>query len=315
MPKLTSVKDPEAEPKKAEPKAKKTAEPKVEAPPKERAARTTLAEAVEPVNGLWYGDNGTGKTTDLASMANLGKVLFVNAEAGIKAKPLKARGVNVDNIVLFPGPDETLCFEALENLFWEIKADLEDDPLSWVGTCWDSITEIYKALLDEIVAHQVAKAERAGKSRDRFFVDRADYGVMTEQLRLLLRRFRDLPCHFAVAALERRELDDDGSVAYRPAVTPALQNDLMGMVDIICHTSVDIVLDDDEFRGLFRNQGKYRGKDRIGTLPVSLVDPTFDRVYAYINEDLEEGADPVMIEASERSKGVAEELKEKAASE
>lgn len=262
-----------------------------------------LTESREPINSLYYGDGGTGKTTALASMANLGKILVVNAESGVKSRPLKERGVDVDQIEVFPGPDESITYDSLVEQWVRVREELNSDPEAYAGVVLDSITEIYKALLDSVVGSAVVRATRAGKERDPFFIDRADYGVMTEQVRSLVRKFRDLPCHFGMSALSRREQDDDGAVVYQPAVTPALQNDLIGWVDVVCVTSVASVGGVDEYRGLFRPHSKFRGKDRIsaGALPKWLVDPTFDRVVAYVDGDLSVDSDPVMAEARERA--------------
>jgi hypothetical protein len=137
--------------------------------------------------------------------------------------------------------------------------------------------------------------------RERFFIAREDYGVMTEQVRALVRKYRDLPCHFGVSALARREQDDDASVTYQPAITPALQNDLIGWVDVVCWTSVAAVGGVEEFRGLFAPHGKYRGKDRLGAVPKWLVDPTFERVLGYVERKLESKSDAVMVAARKRA--------------
>lgn len=273
----------------------------------QRLATVGLEEIDETLNSLWYGPEGTGKSTAIATMANLGKVLLVNSEAGLKRRPLIEHGVNVENIQIFPPPGEELSFDLLEQMYWQLKDDLEEDPTSWAGTGWDSLTEIVKKLLEQIVAHQVKKAQRAGNDRDRFFIDRADYGVMTEQIRLLLRRYRDLPCHFAVTALERRDQDDDGKVQYGPAVTPGLQGDLVGYVDVVIRTDVVEFGGEAEFRGQTRRAGKYRAKDRFDALPFSMVDPTFERVLRYVNDELDEESDPIMVAARARAEALGEE--------
>ncbi len=159
---------------------------------------------------------------------------------------------------------------------------------------WDSVTDIHKKVLDQVVAAGAAKAEAKGKPREPFAIELQDYGVMSEQIGLLLRRFRDLPCHFGVTALERRDTDDDGKVVYRPAVTPALSGALQGWMDMVIVTSVADMSGEDEYRGLSRPVGKYRGKDRFGVLPRYLIDPTFDRVWSYIFEEMKVDDDPVM---------------------
>lgn len=267
-----------------------------------------LDDANEPINILYYGDGGTGKTSALATMANLGKVVIVNAESGVKARPLKALGVNTKNIHVFPGPDEELTFAGLEKLWADIREQLNKKPGSVAGVIWDSVTEIHKLLMDDIVAENVRAAEARGRERSPFNVERDDYKVMTEQVRQLVRKYRDLDCHFGMSALSRREVDDtDGSVAYVPAITPALQTDLFGWADIVCVTSLADRVGGDgvEYRGLFGPYSKWKGKDRLGGLPLWLVDPTFERVLQYAEGELDVGSDPVMVEARKRAESSA----------
>jgi hypothetical protein len=260
----------------------------------------TVQDQREHLNTLYYGDGGTGKTTDLAFLANLGRTLYIDAESGIKRSPLERLGVNVSNLELLK-VDEGLNFDVLEEAFWSIKRDLDNDPESWAGVVWDSGTEIYHALIDALVGRRVDKAERLQKQgrnvaevmTNRFFVDRDDYGVMSEQVRFLLRRFRDLPCHFGIAFLERRDQDSsDGKVRIGPAITPGLQSDVIGWHDIVCRTSYD----GRHYLGATRPEGVRQGKDRYGLLPESMVDPTIERMAGYIAGTISEDKDPLQIE-------------------
>ncbi len=264
-----------------------------------------LSDIKEPINILYYGDGGTGKTTDMMAMANLGRIWAINAESGIKARALRNRGIDIGNIEIYPDPlsGEKITYDGIEKEWLRIREELEGDPNAYVGVVWDSATEIHKLLLDDITAKAVEKAYRQGKERDKHFIALDDYGVMTEQVRSLMRKFRDLPCHFAVSALQRRDKDDDGSIVYTPAITPKLGVDLVGWMDLICHTSVVLTEDgDEEFRGLTRPHGKFRGKDRLDALPKWLAAPTFDRVAAYVDGDLNADTDPVQTAARERQR-------------
>lgn len=261
---------------------------------------TKLTSIEEPLNVLYYGDGGTGKTTHIAHMADLGKVLLINAESGVKARALQRCGVDVSNIEIFPEPGERLTYKTLEAEWLRLREELHKDPGAYVGTGWDSLTEIYKILLDDAVKAGAAADERRGKPREEGFIDRSDYGVMSEQVRGLVRKFRDLPCHFCASALERRDIDDDGTVVYRPAVTPGLQTDMYGWFDLVCHTQVVNVGPHEQYRGLFRPAGKFRGKDRYKVMPRELVNPTFDRVLDYVEESLSLEKDPVMKAAQQQ---------------
>jgi hypothetical protein len=260
-----------------------------------------LEEIDEPLNILYYGEGGSAKTTNLCRMANLGKILVISAESGVKARALKACGVNIKNIEIYPGEGAEITYEGIEAEYHRIAEALQKKSGAYVGVVWDSLTEIYSVLLDQVVADAYKRSLRGQKPREsEFFIDRSDYGVMTEQVRKLIRKYRDLPCHFGACALERREVDEnDGAVAYRPSVTPALQKDLYLWFDVVCHTTVEINPDtkEEQYRGSFRPIGKYRAKDRYKATPSELIEPTFDRVFGYVEGSLTLDNDPVIKKA------------------
>ena len=251
-----------------------------------------LDDAREPVNIAYYGKEGAGKTTAAVSMANLGRTLVVNAEGGLKRKPLLDRGINTGNIAVYPPPGVVLTFENLQGVYNQIATDLAKDPSSWAGVVFDSATDIYQTILDEVSSARTERIRNTGKEVDEWFVDISDYGTMSKMFRFLLRRFRDLPCHFAVTALERRDVDEDtGTVAYGPAVTPALATDLLGYVDFVLHTRQED--ENGPFRAATKRRGKYRAKDRFGVLPAVMVDPSFERIMSYKDGTLTEADDPL----------------------
>jgi hypothetical protein len=178
---------------------------------------------------------------------------------------------------------------------------LDDDPDSWVGVLWDSGTEIYQALLEEIVTKRVETATAVQRGRgkgtvstamaDRFFVDRDDYGENVRKIRLLMRHFRDLPCHFGSSFLERRDQDDRSKrVWVGPSISPSLQTDMIGWHDVVGHTVYEASTD--LYTGRFRPEGVTQGKDRYGVLPSILVDPTMDRLVQYVTGELTADNDP-----------------------
>jgi hypothetical protein len=247
-----------------------------------------------------YGLQGGGKTTDVASMAKLGKIVLINAESGLKPKTLaRSFDIPVANISIH----SDISYEGLDALYWELKAEFDDDPDAYIGLGLDSVTEIQKLMLERLVDAGKIKADRKGMVREGFQAQRDEYGEVTEQLRRLIRKFRDLPCHVAIAALERRDQDDDGTVKYGPAVTPAIQNDLVGYLDILCHVVVEVAPGwnpvGEAFIGQFRRGGKYNVKERFNLIPARLINPTMDRIIAYVNEDLVESEDDEQIKWAE----------------
>lgn len=271
----------------------------------------SLEDAHEWVNVLFYGEPGSGKTTDAASMAKLGgTIVYIDAEAGLKVQPMKRLGIPTTRILRY----RVETFEDFQNLYWQLKAKLEEQaeriaeakkngeeiPAEErakfiVGVVFDSMTEIQKKLLEGITNARFqkskAQAERAGmvNQDDPFETDRDEWGKMTEMCRRVTRQFRDLECHTAFVCLDRREVDKEateGGVFYRPALTPAFANDLQGYVDVVVYTGREVVddpRDESQFVGVTTATGKYRGKDRYGVLPAAFPNPTFDRLVHFIH--------------------------------
>lgn len=269
------------------------------APADGRLQLATLDDGQEWVNALLYGAEGVGKTTSVLTAANLGRVLVINAEGGIKTVPLRARGIDTANISVFPPPGhpELLTVDNLERLFWQVQDDLRRDPDAWFAVVWDSVTEIGTALLRNIVDREVAKnaalpegsAKRQPHRESADFTDRSDYGVLSNQMLPLLRKYRDLPCHFLATALERRDVDEDtGRVMYGPATTPAVQTALLGYVDVAARVQ-NVAGENDElprFVARTRPARTTRAKDRFGVTPPVMEDPTFQRVLQYVTGEL-----------------------------
>ena len=263
----------------------------------------TLDDVVDHLNILLYGREGSGKSTGAARLANAfshlpegkGKILVINAEGGFKKRPMQRRGVDISRIRIWPDPakHERPTHSSLKKIARQMKSDLMEDPESWGGVVFDSATEGYQAMLDFAQQKRVASVKRTGKDVDEDFVDIADYGTMSKMFRDVLRELRDLPCHFVVTALERRTVDKDtGKPTYGPDVTPALQSDLLGYVDMVLMCKSED--EDGPFRALTRANGRYRAKDRFDVLPKVLVDPFADRIIKYVvgEYDMDEGNDP-----------------------
>ncbi len=252
------------------------------------------------VNLLYYGLEGSTKTTSAATAANLApegsKILVINAEGGLKIKALRKHGVDTSKIKVFPDPksDDELTDETLERVFLRVQADLISDPQSWYAVVFDSISDINQRLTDHAQGARVQRllALPNKAAVDVNFVDRDDYGVSAKIIRKQLRRWRDLPCHLIITALMRRDVDEDtNEVAYGPSVAPAVANDLLGYVDVaIMLRAAD---DTRPIRGLTKEGGKFRAKDRFEVLPKVMVEPTFDRIMEYFNDEITAADDPM----------------------
>ena len=262
-------------------------------------AFTKLSDEAESVKILYYGDYGSGKTSALASAARLGPVLYVDAESGLKARPLRNLGIPVEKIEVHRAD---ISWKALDELFWLLKNQIDKGKAPYKALLLDSVSEIQNKLVEQIMARNQEKAERKGMERDPFLTTLEDWGQNAAQLRDLIRKYRDLPIHVGFASLERRDQDDDGKVRYGPAVSPSVAKDLGGYVDIVCHTTVELIGEQEFYIGTFSQAGKYSAKDRFGVLPKRMVDPTFDRIIAYVSGELTRETDAIQQEANDRAK-------------
>ena len=254
-----------------------------------------IEEVLDYVKIVLWGREGAGKTTSAAKLINYfpdSKGLIINAEGGLKKVPLRKRGVDLDRLRVFPNrrAGQTITFESLLDLHKRIAADLDADPEAWAVVVIDSATEIYQTILEQVQRKRVRAAQRKGLEPDVNHVDLADYGDMAKIFRDILRKFRDLPCHVVITALERRDIDADTSKPmYGPAVSPALQTDLLGYMDFALYLKTED--EDGPYRALTSKSSRYRVKDRYDVLPRVMVEPTCDRIIAYANGDLEPETD------------------------
>jgi hypothetical protein len=228
---------------------------------------------------MYYGPPGVGKTVNLAHMAKLGPIVYIDAEKRLKGSVLKRLGIPTENIDRRVGVSYTM----LEDLVAEI-----DDKLAKgapIGVAWDSATETSATLLGTLVDASVARDVARGKTRNAWSTEIGDYGDLSQQMRRIVRGLRDLDIHLGLSALEKRDTGPDGEVVVGPELTPGVLKDVNGYMDVVAHCRVEAVEGDDIYQGLMRPTGKWSAKDSFGIFPRYLVQPSFDRLVAYVNGD------------------------------
>jgi hypothetical protein len=285
----------------------------------------SLEDAEEFIKALYFGTEGTGKTTAAAFMANLpgdGDVIVINAEAGFKKGPLKRLGVRVDRLKIWrPDGNGVMTYEKMERLYFRTAARLREDPHCVTGVIMDSGTEIANKILEQASWTMYEREQRNQRKADedkRYspeVTELQDYGLLTSQMRKLIRKFRDLPCHFAMTALET-EAQGDGEFSHSkkqaaPEFTPKLRTSILGYVDMALRLkSETLPISEFESETLVTARTKpsalVRGKDRDGVLPRDLVEPRFDRLVEFVNGDTVAADDEVYrLYAATREKAAA----------
>lgn len=242
----------------------------------------------------YYGDPGVGKTTAAAAMADLGRIVYIDTEQGLKAKALERVGIPISNIE----PHREITYPALVRLVDQLEERCRTKEAP-VGLVWDSMTATVGTLLAEITTAAAERARKAGRVRATYTAQQDDWGDAIAQIRELMRRVRALPIHLVFTAHAKRGNDEDGKVRVGPSVSPALQQDLMAYTDAVVMIRQEQLGGSSYRVGTCQPEGKFDAKDRIGLFPPKLAEPTFPRLLAYVEGDLDRDTDPLQLEVRE----------------
>lgn len=200
---------------------------------------TSTAELTPFANILIYSEAGWGKTTMCGTVED---PLIISAEAGL----LSLSGTNID---VFEIKNREGCNEVYEWLTMSEEAN------KYKTICIDSLSEIAEVLL----------TDEKNKSKDA----RQAYGVMHDEMSILIRGFRDMKRDVYFSAKEKRIVDDGSSkVNFVPSVPGnMLLQALPYFFDEVFVGRFGKTEDGDEFRYI-QTAGdlQYIAKDRSGTL-------------------------------------------------
>lgn len=199
---------------------------------------TTTDQVVTHVNLLVYGEAGVGKTT-LCGTAP--RPLIVSAEGGMMALANKSLPV----VEIETRED---CNEIYDYL------TIGEGKTKYDTVCFDSLSEIAEVLL--------ADEKKINKDK------RAAYGVMADEMDVLVRGFRDLPMNTVFTCKSKKVVEEStGRITFIPSVPgQAFLNNLPYFFDEVVRMNFTIV-NKIKYRILETVGGRdYIAKDRSGKL-------------------------------------------------
>lgn len=225
-----------------------------------------VQDALTYINSLWYGAPGAGKTVLAGSadaVPDMRPVLLIDVEGGTLS--LRNTYPHVDVVRVQTWDDMQRVYDALYNGQHDYRT-----------VVLDSLTEIQKFSMYNIM-HDLIRRE---PDRDPDVPGMREWGKNIEQIRRLVRAFRDLPMHTIFTALVAIDKDaKTGVMQSRPSLSGKLSAEVAGFVDIVgfLYTKVH----DGELKRLLLMSGTDRqiAKDRSGVMPEILEDPSMEKIY------------------------------------
>ena len=240
------------------------------------------APDTDPVFALVYGASGTGKTHLMGTLGELGQVLIIDIDQGIKtlrnAPDLLEAKWN-DNITVvsfdqFKDLDEAYkLVHANDPKLWTKKFGIEiTEPFDWIA--WDTWSEIQWYMLEELRSKD---SEMKGVGLNfRKNIQIQHWGMMTDLNKLAIQQLRACSVNQVFTMQEKLDKDElSGAVYGGPAIHGKMVQEMPTFFDIVVHTYTDL---SGNYCATNKSKGKWPGKTRLG-VGQEYKDPTAKQLF------------------------------------
>jgi hypothetical protein len=241
-----------------------------------------VSEMAPRVNMLIYGDPGVGKTLLCASsdaVPEMRRVLLIDVDGGA----LTARET-------FPNVDvlQVTTWGQLQLVYDDLFASSTH---GYQTVILDTATEAQKLSMVEVMKKAVKRAEEDGKDRDEEVPSVREWGISSEQVRRIVRNFRNLPVNFLMTAHVAEDKDErTGLVKKAPDLPGKLKRQIAGFFDVVMYMYIREVKEEgtDEAKELrllmSAATSKITAKDRTQKLARIEQVPTMKSLYAKMTQ-------------------------------
>lgn len=226
------------------------------------------APDTDPIFALVYGASGTGKTHLMGTIGELGRVLIIDIDQGIKtlrnAPDLKKAGYT-DNITVvsfdkFRDLDEAYKLVAANDpKQWTKKFGVTiEQPFDWV--VWDTWSEIQWYMLEELRSKD---SEMKGNGLNfRKNVQIQHWGMVTDLNKLAVQQLRACKVNQVFTMQEKLDKDElSGAIYGGPAIHGKMVQEMPTYFDVVVHTYTDL---SGNYCATNKAKGKWPGKTRLG---------------------------------------------------
>jgi hypothetical protein len=245
-----------------------------------------VADMAPHVNLLIYGEPGVGKTLLCGScdlVPAMRKVLILDIDGG--ALTVKSKFPNVERLKITE-------WKQLQSVYNELYASSTH---GFQTVCLDTATEAQKINMVGIMEEVVKAAAAKGEHRDQEVPSVREWGVSSEQVRRMVRAYRDLPMNFLMTAHVKDDKDEKtGMIRKAPDLPGKLSRQIAGFFDIVLYMYVrEMPKDADQPNGdkiqlrLLSSSAseKITAKDRTDKLPAIMKTVDMKSINALITGD------------------------------
>lgn len=230
-----------------------------------------------------YGDSGIGKTTLLGSADDsplMRPALFIDVEGGTES--LREAYPDVDIV-------RVTSWGEMQKVYNQLRQT--DHGYRTVGL--DSLTEIQKLNMYYIMEDLLQRKGDDSKV-DPDVPSMREWGKNLEQVRKMVRFFRDLRMHVIFSALAKTDKDNQtGAIKYGPSLSGKMAQEVAAFLDVVGYYYAKTVTVDgkEENRRYLLTQPTERhvAKDRTGKLPLTIQNPTMDKIINIIYKEQSSG--------------------------
>ena len=226
------------------------------------------AQDKDPIFALAYGASGTGKTHFVATLGELGRVLVIDIDQGIKtlrnAPDIQQAHYN-DNITVvsfdkFKDLDEAYkLVDTNDPVKWSQKFGVKiDKPFDWIA--WDTWSEIQWYMLEELRSKDAAMKGNGLNFRSNIQIQH--WGMMTDLNKLAVQQLRACKVNQLFTMQEKLDKDElSGTIYGGPAIHGKMVQDMPTYFDVVIHTYTDL---QGKYCATTKSKGKWPGKTRLG---------------------------------------------------
>lgn len=222
----------------------------------------------DPVFALIYGASGTGKTHLVGTLGELGRVLVIDIDQGIKTlrnAPDIVKAHYTDNITVvsfdqFKDLDEAYKLVKDNNPdAWSRKFKIKvDQPFDWIA--WDTWSELQWYMLEELRGKD--QAMKGSGLNFRQNVQIQHWGMMTDLNKLAIQQLRDCNVNQVITMQEKLDKDElSGQIYGGPAIHGKMVQEMPAYFDIVVRTYTDL---QGNYCATNKSKGKWPGKTRLG---------------------------------------------------